>query len=245
LFLGLALALSFCLDNAFWIDPGSASSLGAVLISRIGMQTALALIPALITVFPTGRPPGRGWWAVGVISGLAALWGLVFGLLQTTFWIDGYGSAMSPLADAIYRLNVSPHDDWALQMAEPASVVILLMVVASLGTLIARWRSADHIQPTDQVAGGGSHPGFDRHDPGRPGVWLGRTDVGLFILKGRADDDRHRDPAPRVSRRCLQPLAGLRDEPVCGRRVVLVVGGASALLGAAHRAIWPPRSGHA
>ena len=145
-FLGLALALSFCLDNAFWIDPGSASSLGAVLISRIGMQTALALIPALITVFPTGRPPGRGWWAVGVISGLAALWGLVFGLLQTTFWIDGYGSAMSPLADAIYRLNVSPHDDWALQMAEPASVVILLMVVASLGTLIARWRSADHIQ---------------------------------------------------------------------------------------------------
>lgn len=144
--LGLALALSFCLDNAFWIDPGSAFGRWSVLISRIGIQIAFALIPILITVFPTGRPPGRRWWTVGVIAGLAVLWGSIFGLLQTTFWIDGFGSAMSPLADAIYRLNLSPHDDWAQQMAEPASLVVLLMVVASLGTLIARWRSADRIQ---------------------------------------------------------------------------------------------------
>lgn len=144
--LGLALALSFCLDNAFWIDPGSAFGRWSVLISRIGIQIAFALIPVLITFFPTGRPPGRRWWAVGIIAGLAALWGSIFGLLQTTFWIDGFGSVMSPLAGAIYRLNLSPHDDWAQQMTEPASLVVLLMVVASLGTLIARWRSADRIQ---------------------------------------------------------------------------------------------------
>ena len=144
--LGLALALSFCLDNAFWIDPGSAFGRWSVLISRIGIQIAFALIPVLITFFPTGRPPGRRWWAVGIIAGLAALWGSIFGLLQTTIWIDGFGSVMSPLAGAIYRLNLSPHDDWAQQMTEPASLVVLLMVVASLGTLIARWRSADRIQ---------------------------------------------------------------------------------------------------
>ncbi len=144
--LGLALSLYFCLDNAFWIDPGSPFSLWAALISHVGIQTAFALIPVLITVFPTGRPPSRGWWAVGVVTGLAALWGLLFGLLQTTFWIDGYGSVMSPLADAIYRLNVSPHDDWAQQLAEPASLVTLLMVVASVGSVLARWRLADRIQ---------------------------------------------------------------------------------------------------
>ncbi len=144
--LGLALSLYFCLDNAFWIDPGSPFSLWAALISHVGIQTALALIPVLITVFPTGRPPSRGWWAVGVIAGLAALWNLLFGLLQPTFWVDGYGSVMSPLADLIYRLNASAHDDWALQMAEPASLVILLMLFASVGSVLARWRSADRIQ---------------------------------------------------------------------------------------------------
>ena len=144
--LGLALGLSFFLQNAFWIDPGSPLSLWALLVARIAQQPMFGLIPLLITVFPTGRPPSRGWWAVGVVAGLAALWGSLFGLLQTTFWIDGYGSVLSPLADDIYRLRLSPHDDWALQMAEPASLVMLLMVVASVGSVLARWRTADRIQ---------------------------------------------------------------------------------------------------
>ena len=117
--LGLALALSFCLDNAFWIDPGSPFGLWAVLISRIGLQTVFAFIPTLITVFPTGRPPGLGWWAVGVVSGLAALWGSLFGLLQTTFWIDGYGSVMSPIADAIYT-NACQAESGGLSAWHPA-----------------------------------------------------------------------------------------------------------------------------
>jgi signal transduction histidine kinase len=144
--LGLALAVFFFLDNAFWVDPGSPFGVWAVLLSRTLVQSVFGLIPLLILLFPTGRPPSRGWWAVGIIAGLAVLWALFFGLLQTTLWIDGYGSVMSPLADQIYGLNVAPHDDWALQLAEPASLVLLLMILASVGSLLARWRSADRIQ---------------------------------------------------------------------------------------------------
>lgn len=144
--LGLALGLFFCLEHVFWIDPGSPFSLWSVMLSRVVVGAWFALIPVLISVFPTGRPPSRGWWAVSVGSALAAVWALFFGAFQTTFWVDGYGTVMSPLADDIYRLRLSPHADWALEMAEPANYVILLMVVASVGSLFARWRSADRLQ---------------------------------------------------------------------------------------------------
>ncbi len=137
--LGLALALSFWLESAFWLDPGGPSSLWVLLLGRGFFQSWIGFVPILVTLFPTGRPPSRMWWVAIAITFLGVCWSAFFHLQLQTIWISGYGSVTSPLSDG----RPAYLDDATYDAANIGSLAILLMLAASVISLVARWPRAD------------------------------------------------------------------------------------------------------
>jgi hypothetical protein len=113
---------------------------GLALVSQLVFMPVAVLVPLLILLFPSGRPPAS-WWRVPIGIALAS-WGLLsvwYAVRPVSYSFDNESFHPNPLGVPA----LAPYDEAVL------TTLTLLLVLFALGTLIqaiVSYRRADRIQ---------------------------------------------------------------------------------------------------
>lgn len=107
--------------------------------SSIGVAVVFFTTVLLFLLFPDGRPPSRGWWAVA--------WAAGAGNVMFVLWTGTWPGSMYdyPSIDNPFGLEGQARDV-IVALGEASFLIILATLVASLISVLVRWEKAGEVE---------------------------------------------------------------------------------------------------